>query len=202
MVHLNVALQVFSTFKLDTTLRTPQTATRSLIHLLWGQAQRLSIGAPGHAPSTQAVGKAVHIQFYQVLLISELFQAQRALVEFLQGLAIGRRGCRVSCQFLHVKRPVNFQLKRRGDCLHADNAAKPGEGVSEVGMHLAVFDKLLLALQRHFADPTRSRIQTLAVGDLVLGQSQERWEALAADGAHVVLRWAPVGLHVLSQAIF
>lgn len=38
VVNLNVALQVFSTFKFDTTLRAPQTATRSLVHFLWGQA--------------------------------------------------------------------------------------------------------------------------------------------------------------------
>lgn len=101
-----------------------------------------------------------------------------------------------------MKRPVNFQLKRRGDRLHADNAAKPSEGVSEVWMHLAVLNEFLLTLQRHFADPTRSCIQTLAVSDFVLSEGQERREALPTDGAHVVLCWASMGLHVLSQAIF
>lgn len=90
VVQLNVALEVFGTFKFDATLGTPQAATGPLVHLLRRQPRGLSVGAPGHASRAQPVGKAVHIQLYQVLLIPELLQAQRTLVEFLQGLAVGR----------------------------------------------------------------------------------------------------------------
>lgn len=62
-----------------------------------------------------------------------------------------------------MERAVDFQLQSRSDCLHADNTTKPGEGIPKIGMHLAVLDEVLFALQWHFADPTRARVQALAV---------------------------------------
>ena len=75
-------------------------------------------------------------------------------------------------QLLHVEGAVDLELQRGGDRLHADHAAEARERVAQVGVHLAVLDELLLALQWHLADATRPRVQTLAVGDLRNGGRQ------------------------------
>lgn len=61
---------------------------------------------------------------------------------------------------------MDLQLQGGSDCLHADNAAEASEGVAEVRVHLAVLYKLLLTLQGHFTDSTRSSVEAFTVGDL------------------------------------
>lgn len=61
---------------------------------------------------------------------------------------------------------MDLQLQGGGYGLHANDAAETGEGVAEVGVHLAMFYKLLLTLQGHLTDPTGSCVQTLTVGHL------------------------------------
>ena len=155
-----------------------------------------------HAARAQAVGQAVDVQFHQILLGTEFFEAGRALVQFgdVRATARGLGRGPVAC-LLHVEGPVDFELQGGGDRLHADHAAEPRQGVPQVGVHLAVFQELLLTLQRHLADAAVPRVQALTVRDLVFGQGQERGEALPTDGAHVMFHGAQVRLHVLPEAV-
>lgn len=92
MVHLHVALQVLSTLELHVTFRAAEAGTGPVSRFGWGQATHLSIGTPGHAAGTQAIGQPIDIKPDQVLLATELFEAQGAFVELLQSLAIGGGG--------------------------------------------------------------------------------------------------------------
>lgn len=94
----------------------------------------------------------------------------------------GRRGRTVPCsiprtpsgpsktrtggELLHVESAVDLKLQGGGDSLHANDAAEAREGVSEVRVHLAVLDKLLLTVQGHLTDSTGSCVQAFTVSHL------------------------------------
>lgn len=69
---------------------------------------------------------------------------------------------------------VDLQLQGGGDGLHADDAAEAGEGVAQVGVHLAMLYKLLLTLQGHLTDSTSTCVQALTVGHLQRGNTHRK----------------------------
>lgn len=81
---------------------------------------------------------------------------------------------RAGGELLHVEGAVDLQLQGGGDRLHADDAAEAGQRVAEVGVHLAMLDELLLALQGHLTDATGSCVQTFTVGHLRKKEEEER----------------------------
>lgn len=92
-----------------------------------------------HAAGAQTIGQAVDVKFHQILLGTELFEARRTLVQFLDVLATprGLDGGPIPC-LLHVECPVDFEFQGGGHGLHADHAAKSREGIPQVRVHLAM----------------------------------------------------------------
>lgn len=64
-----------------------------------------------HAASTQTIWQAVDVKLHQILLGTELFEARRALVQFLDVLATpcGLDCGTISC-LLHVECPMDFEF--------------------------------------------------------------------------------------------
>lgn len=92
-----------------------------------------------HTAGAQTVGQAVDVKFHQILLGTELFEARRTLVQFLDVLATprGLDSGPIPC-LLHVECPVDFEFQGGGHGLHADHAAKSREGIPQVRVHLAM----------------------------------------------------------------
>lgn len=93
----------------------------------WNQATHLFTGIAGHAAEAQAIGQPIDIELYQVLLATELLEAQSTLVELLQPLAIGGGCGRAASQIMHVEGAVVRELAGGGDRLHAAHIAEARE---------------------------------------------------------------------------
>lgn len=111
-----------------------------------------------------------------------------------RGMVGGHSAC-----LLHVEGTVDLELQCGGDCLHAHHTAETCQGIPQVRVHLAMFQEVLLTLQRHLTNAAAACVQALAMGDLVLSQGEQGREALPTDGTHVVFDRPKVGLHMFPQ---
>lgn len=103
-----------------------------------------------------------------------------------------------SC-LLHVEGTMDLEFQCGGDGLHAHYTAETCQGVPQVRVHLAMLQEVLFTLQWHLTNAATACVQALAMGDLVLSQSEQGREALPTDGTHIVFDRPKVGLHMFPQ---